>query len=56
MLTVLVCATCKARLVSGKVEMESNYALEEEELQEGFILTCQSHPRTSDVVIDFDAK
>ncbi len=51
-----VCATCKAKLVSGEVEMDTNYALEEEELQAGFILTCQSHPRTDEVVVDFDAK
>jgi ring-1,2-phenylacetyl-CoA epoxidase subunit PaaE len=51
-----VCCTCRARLVEGEVEMEVNYALEEEELAAGFILTCQSHPRTERVVIDFDAK
>jgi ring-1,2-phenylacetyl-CoA epoxidase subunit PaaE len=51
-----VCCTCRARLLEGKVEMEVNYALEEEELAAGFILTCQSHPRTGKVVIDFDAK
>ena len=49
-----VCCTCRARLVEGKVEMEVNYALEEEELARGFILTCQSHPRAEKVVIDFD--
>jgi ring-1,2-phenylacetyl-CoA epoxidase subunit PaaE len=51
-----VCCTCRARLTEGKVEMEVNYALESEELAAGFILTCQSHPRTERVVIDFDAK
>lgn len=51
-----VCCTCRARLLEGKVEMEVNYALEEEELRAGFILTCQSHPRTGKVVIDFDSK
>jgi ring-1,2-phenylacetyl-CoA epoxidase subunit PaaE len=51
-----VCATCRAKLLEGKVEMEVNYALEEEELAAGFILTCQSHPRTEKVVIDFDSK
>ncbi|MDP4214961.1 MAG: 1,2-phenylacetyl-CoA epoxidase subunit PaaE [Bacteroidota bacterium] len=51
-----VCCTCRARLVEGKVDMEVNYALEEEELARGFILTCQSHPRTEKVVIDFDAR
>jgi ring-1,2-phenylacetyl-CoA epoxidase subunit PaaE len=51
-----VCATCRAKLISGEVEMDTNYALEEEELAAGFILTCQSHPRTKEVHIDFDAK
>ncbi len=51
-----VCATCRAKLISGKVEMDNNYALEDDELAAGYILTCQSHPRSSDVHIDFDAK
>lgn len=51
-----VCATCRAKLVEGKVEMDINYALEPEEMEQGFILTCQSHPRTDKVVIDFDAR
>jgi ring-1,2-phenylacetyl-CoA epoxidase subunit PaaE len=51
-----VCSTCRAKLVEGKVQMEHNYALEPDELEKGFILTCQSHPRTEKVVIDFDVK
>jgi ring-1,2-phenylacetyl-CoA epoxidase subunit PaaE len=51
-----VCCTCRARLTEGKVYMESNYALEADELAAGFILTCQSHPRTEKVVVDFDNK
>ena len=51
-----VCSTCRAKLLEGKIEMETNYALEPEELEKGFILTCQSHPKTQRVVIDFDAK
>src|ERR1700754_2002621 len=51
-----VCCTCRAKLVEGEVEMEVNYALEADELAAGFILTCQSHPRTEKVVIDFDSK
>jgi ring-1,2-phenylacetyl-CoA epoxidase subunit PaaE len=51
-----VCCTCRARLLEGKVEMEVNYALEADEIAAGFILTCQSHPRSKKVVIDFDAK
>lgn len=49
-----VCASCRAKLVEGKVEMEMNWALEPEEVQQGYILTCQSHPATEKVVIDFD--
>lgn len=51
-----VCCTCRARLVAGEVEMEVNYALEQEETNQGFILTCQAHPKTEKVIIDFDAK
>ena len=51
-----VCCTCKARLLEGEVEMEVHWGLEEEEVQQGYILTCQSHPKTSKVVVDFDVK
>lgn len=51
-----VCATCRAKLVEGEVEMDINYALEPEEIEQGYILTCQSHPRTNKVVVDFDAR
>jgi ring-1,2-phenylacetyl-CoA epoxidase subunit PaaE len=51
-----VCCTCRAKLLEGEVEMDVNYALEADELAAGFILTCQSHPRTEKVVIDFDSK
>ncbi|RYY67292.1 MAG: 2Fe-2S iron-sulfur cluster binding domain-containing protein, partial [Chitinophagaceae bacterium] len=51
-----VCCTCRAKLVSGEVSMDVNYALEPEEVEQGFILTCQSHPRSENVVIDFDVK
>lgn len=51
-----VCCTCRAKLVEGEVEMEVNYGLEEDEIQQGFILTCQSHPKTSKVVVDFDVR
>lgn len=49
-----VCASCRAKLLGGKVEMEMNWALEPEEVDLGYILTCQSHPRTEKVIIDFD--
>ncbi len=51
-----VCTTCKARLLEGKVKMEVNWGLEQDEIDKGFILTCQSHPLTERVVVDFDAK
>ena len=51
-----VCCTCRARLIEGQVEMDLNYALEADELAAGFILTCQSHPRSRKVIIDFDSK
>ena len=51
-----VCCTCRAKLVEGEVSMDVNYALEEDEVKNGFILTCQSHPITEKVVIDFDIK
>jgi len=49
-----VCATCRAKLESGKVDMDVNYSLEPDDLERGFILTCQAHPTTSDVVVNFD--
>ncbi len=51
-----VCATCRAKLIAGSVSMDNNYALEPEEIANGFILTCQSHPRSEKVHIDFDQK
>ncbi|HXS35958.1 MAG TPA: 1,2-phenylacetyl-CoA epoxidase subunit PaaE [Flavipsychrobacter sp.] len=51
-----VCCTCRARVAEGAVDMEVNYALDEEEIAKGFVLTCQSHPKTEKVVIDFDAR
>jgi ring-1,2-phenylacetyl-CoA epoxidase subunit PaaE len=50
-----VCGTCRARLVSGEVRMDRNYALEPEELEAGVVLTCQSHPVTDEVSLDYDA-
>lgn len=49
-----VCATCRARLREGEVELDINHALGEKELEEGLILTCQAHPVTGQVVVDFD--
>jgi ring-1,2-phenylacetyl-CoA epoxidase subunit PaaE len=49
-----VCCTCKARIVEGKVHMDMNYALTDEEVADGYVLTCQSHPLTGRVVVDYD--
>lgn len=49
-----VCATCKARVVEGGVVMDKNFALVGDEVDAGFILTCQSHPATDTLEIDFD--
>lgn len=50
-----MCSTCRARVVEGEVRMEVNYSLEPWELEAGFVLTCQAHPVTDRVVVDFDA-
>ncbi|WP_421751299.1 1,2-phenylacetyl-CoA epoxidase subunit PaaE [Croceimicrobium sp.] len=49
-----VCCTCRAKVIEGEVEMEMNYALEDDEVEDGYVLTCQSHPRTEKVVVSFD--
>jgi len=49
-----VCATCKARIVKGDVEMDVSHALTEQEIKDGMILTCQAHPISDEVEIDFD--
>ena len=49
-----ICATCRARLTSGRVHMRSNSALEEREIAAGFVLACQSEPLTDDLALNFD--
>ncbi len=49
-----VCSTCRAKVAEGKVDMTVNYALEDAEIAAGFVLTCQSHPLTETVVLDYD--
>jgi ring-1,2-phenylacetyl-CoA epoxidase subunit PaaE len=51
-----VCCTCKARLLEGEVKMDVHWGLEDEEVEQGYILTCQSHPKTDKILIDFDVK
>jgi len=50
-----VCATCRARVLSGKVEMAARYGLTDEEIASGYVLTCQSVPRGEGVTLDYDA-
>jgi ring-1,2-phenylacetyl-CoA epoxidase subunit PaaE len=50
-----VCSTCRAKVLEGAVEMDHNYALQPWETDAGFVLTCQSHPTTDAVVVDYDA-
>jgi ring-1,2-phenylacetyl-CoA epoxidase subunit PaaE len=51
-----VCTTCKAKLIEGEVTMDVNWGLEPDEVAQGYILTCQSHPKTERVIVDFDTK
>ncbi|NQW30280.1 MAG: 2Fe-2S iron-sulfur cluster binding domain-containing protein [Ignavibacteria bacterium] len=48
------CCTCRAKLLTGKVHMDEREALSDDEIEDGYILTCQSHPLTADVVADYD--
>ena len=50
-----VCATCRARVVSGEVEMAARYGLTDEEIEQGYVLTCQSVPAGDGVAVDYDA-
>jgi len=50
-----VCATCRARVTKGKVEMAVHYGLTDEEVAEGYVLTCQSVPIGDGVAVDYDA-
>lgn len=49
-----VCCTCKAKVLRGEVSMDVNYALTQEEVEAGYVLTCQAHPKSSDILISFD--
>lgn len=50
-----VCGTCRAKVCAGEVDMRRNYALEADEVAQGFVLTCQSYPVSDAVTVDFDA-
>ncbi len=49
-----VCCTCKAKILEGEARMDVNYALEKDEIEAGYILTCQAHPTTEKLVVSFD--
>ena len=49
-----VCCTCKAKVTEGKVIMDANYALSDQEVEDGYVLACQSHPASAKVTLDFD--
>jgi ring-1,2-phenylacetyl-CoA epoxidase subunit PaaE len=49
-----VCSTCKARVLEGEVEMEVCYGLEPDEIADGYVLTCQAHPKSQRIVVSFD--
>lgn len=49
-----VCCTCKAKILEGSASMDVNYALEKDEVEAGYILTCQAHPTSEKLVVSFD--
>lgn len=49
-----VCCTCKAKVVEGSARMAMNYALDDKEVEDGYILTCQAHPTSENLVVDYD--
>lgn len=49
-----VCCTCKARILEGEARMDVNYGLEPDEVEAGYILTCQAHPMSDKLVVSFD--
>ena len=51
-----VCSTCKAKLISGKVDKDISHGLEQHEIDAGYILTCQAHPISDEVEVDFDQR
>ncbi|MCX8098161.1 MAG: 2Fe-2S iron-sulfur cluster-binding protein [Casimicrobiaceae bacterium] len=51
-----VCATCRARVLAGRVRMEENFALEAHEIAQGFVLACQAHPESDTLHVSFDVR
>lgn len=51
---VAACCTCRAKLLSGKVEMDDRESLTDAEIAKGYVLTCQSHPKSNHIVLNYD--
>ena len=51
-----VCCTCRAKVTKGTASMDMNFSLEDDEVEKGYILTCQAHPTSEEVFVDFDIK
>ena len=49
-----VCCTCKAKILEGTASMDINYGLEPDEIEAGYILTCQAHPTSKTLTVSFD--
>ena len=49
-----VCGTCRAKVTAGEMRMRRNYALEQSEVDAGFLLTCQSLPVSDTLTVDYD--
>lgn len=50
-----VCGTCRAKVVCGTFEMDENFALEADEVEAGYVLTCQTRPTSDTLTVDYDA-
>ncbi len=51
-----VCSTCRCKLIEGQVDMDIAHGLEPHEIEAGYILSCQAHPISNDVIVDFDQR
>jgi ring-1,2-phenylacetyl-CoA epoxidase subunit PaaE len=52
---VAACCTCRAKLIEGNVVMDDRESLTDGEIAKGYVLTCQSHPKSNVVVLNYDA-
>ena len=49
-----ICCTCKAKVLKGSARMDKNFTLTDEEIAEGYILTCQAHPTSEEITVSYD--